>query len=308
MTNCTTRRMGDGTVLVIGRTGQLARALARCATDWASYRFVGRPNVDFEQERSLSPAFDLHRPCLVINAGAWTAINAAERQAETAFRVNAEGPLHLARLCRQYGVPLIHFSTNQVFNGKAKAPYAVEDGIGPLNTYGRSKAAGECAIAAEFAHHLIFRLAWVFSEWPGNFLTKLVSRAQSQTTIEMVDDQHATPTYARDVARAIDQVARRCVSGKVRWGTYHLTNGGEASRLTFAQEILRLMTPKLRSEPVLRPIAADRRNTSAPLPRYGVLDTCRTIEQFGIALPAWQDAVARCMQFVLPGNPATEIG
>lgn len=300
--------MSQGTVLVIGRRGQLARALAKCATDWASYRFVGRPNVDFEQARSLSPAFDLHRPCLVINAGAWTAINAAERQAEAAFRVNAEGPLHLAQLCRQRGVPLIHFSTSQVFNGKAKSPYAVEDGTGPLNIYGRSKAAGECAIAAELAHHLIFRLAWMFSEWPGNFLTKLVSRAQSQTTIEMVDNHHATPTYARDVAHAIDQVAQRCVKGNVRWGTYHLTNEGEASRFTFAQEILRLMVPKLRSWPILKPVAADRRSTSAPLPRYGVLDTGRTRQHFGISLPAWQDAVARCMQFALSGNAATEAG
>ena len=293
--------MSGGIILVIGRSGQIARALAQNSIDWASYRFAGRPEVDFEDARSLARAFNSHRPSLVVNAGGWTAVDAAERQAEAAFRVNAEGPLHLARLCRQHGVPLIHFSTNQVFNGKANSPYAIEDCTEPLNIYGRSKAAGEYAIAAELKHHLIFRLAWLFSEWPGNFLTDVVGRAEARDVIELVDDQQGTPTYARDVAGAINIVARRCLTGTVRWGTYHLSNLGESSLFAFANEILRFMPPERGGNAILRPVASDRRRMTARRPRYGVLDTGRTTEHFGITLPPWQDAVARCMRLVLSG-------
>ena len=237
-------------------------------------------------------------------------MDAAERQAEAAFRVNAEGPLHLARLCRQHGVPLIHFSTNQVFNGKANSPYAIEDCTEPLNIYGRSKAAGEHAIAAELRHHLIFRLAWLFSEWPGNFLTDVVGRAEARDVIELVDDQQGTPTYARDVAGAINIVARRCLTGTVRWGTYHLSNLGESSLFAFANEILRFMPPERGGNAILRPVASDRRRMTARRPRYGVLDTGRTTR----ALRHHPAALAGCRGplhaagVVRPKRPENAIG
>jgi len=294
----------DRPVLVIGRTGQVASALADLGSI-GSHRVVcrGRPDVDLADPESLAPAFDEANPCIVINAAAYTAVDKAEEEPAQAFAINAEGPERLAVLCAAREVPLIHISTDYVFDGMATRPYREDDTIAPLGVYGASKAAGEDAVRRNSPHHAIVRTAWVYSATGQNFLRTMLRLGAERDELGIVDDQRGTPTYAADIAQALGEIVLRLVSAKEfsDWGTYHMTNAGETTWYGFAREIFRLSAAGGHTVPQLRPITTADYPTPARRPAWSVLDTGKLRRVFGITLPQWQDGVRRCMA-LLPSS------
>ncbi|HKQ95243.1 MAG TPA: dTDP-4-dehydrorhamnose reductase [Aestuariivirgaceae bacterium] len=295
-------------VLVIGRSGQVASALAgRQGSAAVDYVCVGRPAADLASRQSLAAAIARHRPALVVNAGAWTAVDLAESQVDSAFDVNAEGPARLARFCRTVGIPLVHLSTDYVFDGRSTRPYREADPVAPLNAYGRTKEAGERAVRSEIGEHIILRLGWVFDATHGNFVTTILRLAGERTTLDVVHDQTGTPSFAADIAGAIDLIARRILGGTATWGTFHVANGGHTTRYEQAREIVRLAARHGLREPDIRPILTPE-NEAARRPRYSVLDTTRARDVFGVDLPPWQDALARCIERrFAPGAPSRAV-
>ena len=294
--------MTTGSILVIGRSGQVATALSAINTSSRfSHHCLGRPIVDLSEPDRLRSAIDTIRPVLVINAAAYTAVDRAESEAELAHQINTEGPANLAALCGQAGLPLIHLSTDYVFDGTSDTPYSPDDPINPQGVYGASKAAGEEAVRDKLQQHIILRTSWVYSEGGHNFVNTMLRLAQQRTTLDIVDDQTGTPTYAADLASALEQIAAKILDcgRSAPWGTYHLTNQGQTSWYGFAREIFEIAQTHGHPTPTLKPISTSDYPTSAKRPAYSVLDTGSLEEAFGVRLPPWQNALHRCLQNIL---------
>jgi dTDP-4-dehydrorhamnose reductase len=300
-------------ILVIGASGQLSRAFARIGA--ASQHAIvchGRPEADLADGASLRRLFDELAPFAVVNAGAYTNVDQAEDEPKLAFAVNAAGPEALAALCRERSLPLIHISTDYVFDGAKRTPYVETDPIAPLGAYGASKAAGEEAIRREWPRHIILRTSWLYSLDGRNFLTTMLRLGASREELAIVDDQFGTPTLAQDVAGAVCAVLHHIDAhgGEAPWGTYHLASEGVTTWFGFASEIFRLAAARGAKVPRLRPIPATDYPARAVRPRYSVLDTSKLHLAFDISLPKWQDSLARCLvqyNFRIADDHATEV-
>ena len=289
--------MAESPVLVIGAGGQLARALAR-HRELDSHPIVcrGRPDIDLSDPPALQRFCAELSPVAVVNAGAYNAVDAAEKDAATAFAVNADGPGELARLCENRQIPLVHVSTDYVFDGMSRTPYKESDLVAPLGVYGLSKARGEEAVRERCTRHVILRTAWLYGTDASNFLTTMLHLGAEREELRMVDDQYSAPTWSADVARAIISILLGCSGGQRKaWGTYHLTGGGMATRYSFASEIFRLAAMAGRKVPCLSPISSTEYGAPARRPAYSVLDNQKIKTTFDIRLPAWQDSLAQCM-------------
>ena len=292
-------------VLVIGKAGQVAQALSRGAIKSAlTYRFAGRTDVDLADPFSLRSGIERTNPQLVINAAAYTAVDKAETESTEAYAVNADGPRELAMICAERDIPLIHLSTDYVFDGTKRAPYLPSDPTNPINVYGASKLAGEKAVRDLAPKHVILRLAWVYSETGRNFVNTMLRLAKAGGELRVVDDQIGQPSYATDIAAAIDKIATRLMLSPEDnpWGTYHLTNSGETTWFGFAQEIFETGSRFVQPRPLIAPVGTDSYPTPARRPMYSVLDTAGTSERFDISMPDWRDALGRCMAVL--GGPA----
>jgi len=219
-----------GAILVTGGTGQLASALA--AQGGARVRLVGRPEFDFDRPEMIEATFGAVTPRLVVNAAAYTAVDAAETDAAAAFRANRDGPAELARLCSAAGVPMIHISTDYVYDGAKPSPYVETDAIGPQSVYGASKLAGETAVLASGARAIILRTAWVYAATGRNFVRTMLTIGQTRDTLRVVADQHGCPTAAADLASAILAIAGQIEAGA--WddtmsGVFHAAGSGETT-------------------------------------------------------------------------------
>jgi dTDP-4-dehydrorhamnose reductase len=290
--------MASGPVLVIGRSGQVARAMIDVAArSPLAYRFSDRSEADLCRPDMLETLAASVKPRMIINAAAYTAVDQAEAEPELAYVTNAEGPRILAASCRRLGIPLLHLSTDYVFDGEKRSPYLPEDRTNPASVYGASKAAGEAAIRATLPEHLIVRLAWVYSEAGRNFLTTILRLGESRSELRIVNDQVGAPSYAADIAWAIDLIVRDVLSREEhgRWGTHHLTNAGQTTWYNFAKESFRLAHRFGHRVPKLVPIATSEYPTAARRPAYSVLDTTATSQGFTVTMPPWQDALERCV-------------
>ncbi len=285
-------------ILVIGKSGQVARALARC-NRFSSLEFLclGRPQLDICNPDSLEAAFKDIRPALVINAAAYTAVDKAETEKQAAYRINAEGPANLADLCAGFELPLIHLSTDYVFNGEATRAYKCDDPIDPQSVYGASKAAGEEAVRRALKKHIIIRTAWVYGIDGHNFVKTMLKLGATRDQLSIVDDQTGSPTYADDIATALETIAVQIVQkpDDISWGTYHLTNRGETTWFGFAREIFRLAGLSGYPVPDLSAITTQQYPTPAHRPKYSVLDLSGVRDEFGIELPLWQLSLKRCL-------------
>src|SRR5207237_6952913 len=188
-------------------------------------------------------AVQRERPDIVINAAAYTAVDRAEREAEAAFAVNATGPALLAAACKAAAIPLIHISTDYVFDGSKEGPYREDDPVNPLGAYGRSKAAGDRAVRAALAEHVILRTAWVYSAHGHNFVRTMLRLASERPVLRVVADQIGSPTSAADIAAAIGTIVQQIAGGKAGWGTYHFAGAGAVTWHGFAAAILELASP-----------------------------------------------------------------
>lgn len=274
-------------ILVIGRHGQLAQSLAERGGE--EVMFAGRPELDLATPGSAEAAIIAALPDLVINAAAFTAVDLAETEEEAAMRINAEAAGEVAAAAYALGVPVIHISTDYVFDGRAAAPYAEDAATGPLGAYGRTKLAGEEAVRAANPDHLILRTSWLFSPFGRNFVRTMVELGRARDTFSVVDDQQGNPTSAFDLADAILLVARRLANGE-RTGmgqTYHLAATGIASWFDLAVAV----QEEAATGATVVPIATADWPTPAARPAYSALDCSKFARDFHHVMPDWRGSL-----------------
>ncbi|RST30810.1 dTDP-4-dehydrorhamnose reductase [Sphingomonas ginkgonis] len=281
-------------ILVTGRQGQLARALAEASEADGAIQllFAGRPHVDLEQPGQLAAAIKAAAPDLVINAAAYTEVDRAEDEPKRAMRVNGAAAGEAAEAARAAGAPIIQISTDYVFDGQGSGAWREEARVGPLSVYGRTKLAGEEAVRGVSPDHLIVRTAWVYSSWGRNFVRTMLGAAAQRDTLTVVDDQVGSPTSAVDLAGALLTAGRRALRGEGLGRTYHCAGSGETSWFGFATEIMRTAREAGLPTAAVEPVPSSRWPTKAVRPRNSVLDSRRFAETFGVRLPEWQESVA----------------
>ncbi len=285
-------------LLVIGKTGQLAQALAREASEQGlDAVFLDREACDLSwpEDRLEAALLEPMRTAdAVIIAAAYTAVDKAEEDEDTAMAVNGRAPGSIAKLTAQHDLPLVHVSTDYVFAGTATTPYKTDDPVDPLNTYGRSKEAGERAVLAANPRSAVLRTSWVYDGTNGNFATTMLRLAESRDTLNVVDDQIGRPTYARDLARACLAAARRLASDEdAPTGLFHVSNTGEpVSWAGFARAIFKAAGV---DGTEVAGIPSRDYPTPAPRPAWSVMDTERFETAFGTDLPDWRDGLRRAM-------------
>ncbi|MAN45841.1 MAG: dTDP-4-dehydrorhamnose reductase [Alphaproteobacteria bacterium] len=276
--------------LVIGKSGQLAQALAQ--EGGADVYCAGHTEADLRDPDALDRALGQNAPKLVINAGAYTAVDKAEAEPDLCRAVNVSGPGSLARLCDARGIPLIHLSTDCVFDGEKATPYTPQDRAAPLCVYGQSKLDGERAVREVAGRCLIVRVSWIFSQYGSNFVTTMLRLAETRDEVSVVNDQYGCPTYAPALARAILQIAEQVsVSGNHAWGTYHLAGAGETDRATMAQLIYQASARHGGPIAHVKSIPTENYPTPARRPLNARLDMSDTTRVFGVELPDWEEGL-----------------
>ena len=290
------------TILLLGANGQLGQELQRAMAPLGSIVATTRSGVlpdgsacevaDFDQPGSLAALLDRVQPTVVVNAAAYTAVDRAEEDRDAAFRANAEAPGVLARWCAQAGVPLVHYSTDYVFDGQGTRPYREDDATAPLGVYGASKLAGEDAIRAAGGRHLIFRTAWVYASHSANFLRTMLRVGAERDVLRVVADQVGTPTPAALIA---DVTVQELQHDGALSGTWHLTAKGETSWHGFAEAIFAeaVAAGVLPRAPKVEAITTAEYPTPAKRPAYSHLDVAKLEQDFGVVLPRWQDGLKR---------------
>ncbi|HEK1687970.1 TPA: dTDP-4-dehydrorhamnose reductase [Pseudomonas putida] len=284
-------------ILVCGRNGQVAQALQDALTGLGELQLLGRDQLDLAHPEALREPLRQLAPDLIINAAAHTAVDQAESEAQLAHAINAEAPRVLAEEAARLGAPLIHYSTDYVFDGNKTTPYVEDDPVHPLGVYGRSKLAGEQAIAAVGPEHLILRTSWVYSRHGRNFLLTMQRLLQERPQLKVVDDQIGAPTWAGTIAASTRALIERWHAGQAgAWGTYHLTAQGETSWFGFAQAIAEQL--KARGLPCaeLLPIPSSEYPTPARRPLNSRLDCSRLAREWQVSQPHWQQALIDCLK------------
>ncbi|MBA3067796.1 MAG: dTDP-4-dehydrorhamnose reductase [Hyphomonas sp.] len=296
------------TILVIGKQGQLALCLG--AAGHKDVVCLGRPEVDLADETLLARVLNMVTPKIVINAGAYTSVDGAESDAENAFALNRAGPAALARLCAARGIPLIHISTDCVFDGEKAGPYEPDDEARPLSVYGESKWQGEEAVRQLCPQHLIVRVSWVFSEYAHNFVRTLLHLARTRDELTVVEDQVGYPTYCPDIAEGLLTMAAAAVQpGFAAWGTYHLAGMDETDRASMADAIF--AASRHLGGPSARVIGVPTSDypTPAKRPLNARLASTTTFLTFGIRLPDWKTRLEHSVRVLtsdLAAAPAAE--
>ncbi|MCF7222394.1 dTDP-4-dehydrorhamnose reductase [Marilutibacter chinensis] len=291
-------------LLLLGGNGQVGHELRRSLAPLGDVVVTtrdgrlgdGKPAepLDLSDLEAIPALVQRVRPDAVVNATAYTAVDRAEGERELAFRINAEAPAVLASSCAEAGIPLLHYSTDYVFDGQGKRPYREDDPTSPLGVYGESKLAGEQAIRGSGAGYLILRTAWVYALHGHNFLRTMLRLGAERDELRVVSDQVGSPTPAWLIADATAEILLRGIGTS---GILHLTSAGECSWHAFASEIMRLgvATGRMAQAPRVTPIATAEYPTPARRPAYSVLDTRHLVDRYGVDLPRWEDALARTL-------------
>ncbi|MEO1042788.1 MAG: dTDP-4-dehydrorhamnose reductase [Pseudomonadota bacterium] len=288
-------------LFVAGESGQVAQSLATMAPSDVTVGLHGRPNVDITDKDSVAKAVASFKPHVVINAAAYTAVDQAEDERDAAFAANEAGPRHLAEVTADAGIPLIHLSTDYVFDGSGTRPYREDDPTAPLGVYGESKLAGEDAVVAANPKHIIARTAWVYGSTGKNFLKTMLRVAASHDELRVVDDQRGAPTSSDTIAETLLTVAQSIVgSGDgAPFGLYHLVAAGEASWADFAQAIFEESAAQGGPSASVMPITTAEYPTKATRPAYSVLDTTKLRNAFDVILADWREPVGAIVTDVL---------
>ena len=279
-------------MLVTGRHGQLAQSLAERGGDGVT--LLGRPELDLAIPGSASAAIHASRPDVIVNAAALTAVDLAEADETQAIRINADAAGEVATAARDFGVPIIHISTDYVFDGVATAPRSETSPTAPINAYGRSKLVGEIAVRAATDDHLILRTSWLVSPFGRNFVRTMADLGQQRDTLSVVDDQYGNPTSALDFAEAILAIAARVRDGD-RTGlgqTYHVAGSGIASWFDVAVAVQDELARLGRKSATVTPISTADWPTPARRPAFSALDCTKFARDFGIAMPDWRASLA----------------
>jgi len=285
-------------LLLVGSNGQLGWEVLNAAKDRGlECEGIDTPQFDITDRGAVERTVGRERFSLIVNAAAYTAVDKAEVKRDEAFAVNADGPGDLAFVCAKNHLPLIHISTDYVFDGNKTSPYNESDPICPIGTYGESKAAGEKAVREALETYVILRTSWLYSSHGNNFVKTILRLASEREELRVVADQYGCPTYAADLAAAIidlaKQISRR---GSVQWGVYHYCGHGVTTWYGFAQQICQL-AKKYRALQVKRieAISTEEYPTPARRPPYSALDCSKIKSVFSIQTRPWQDSLAEML-------------
>jgi dTDP-4-dehydrorhamnose reductase len=289
-------------IVLLGSAGQVGLALVGALGSFARVTGFDVDTLDIGNVNAVREVLRAARPAVVVNAAAFTDVDGAERDEATATRVNADAVAAIGEECRALGAGLVHYSTDFVFDGKGTRPYREDDPPAPLGAYGRSKLAGEQALAALGAPAIVLRTAWVYSPRRRSFVTSILKAARERETMRVVSDQVGSPTFAGDLAGATAMLVygmRRDPFGGIdeARGVYHLAGGGVATRFELAKAAI-ASDPGAGEHRVreLLPVATSDYPLPAPRPAYAPLDCEKMKRRFGIALPAWEEALARSLR------------
>jgi dTDP-4-dehydrorhamnose reductase len=287
-------------IVVTGKTGQLARALLeRGAAAGATVVPLGRPEFDLTRPADARDLLAATRPDVIVSAAAYTAVDKAEDEPDLAFAVNAEGPRALARAAAGLGLPLLHISTDYVFDGTKATPWTEDDTPAPLGVYGASKLAGEQAVLAEAPDSTVLRIGWVYSPFSTNFAKTILRLAGERDTLRIVADQLGGPTSALDAADGILAVARNMTAEPGRrdlGGVFHMAPGGEASWAEFAAAICDWLAANRGRRVAVEPITTADYPTKARRPANSRLDSGRLAAVHGVRLPEWHTSLPRVLE------------
>jgi dTDP-4-dehydrorhamnose reductase len=275
-------------ILLTGKNGQVGWELQRSLAPIAEVKAFGRAELDLSVPDQIRDRVRKVRPDVIVNAGAFTAVDRAENELALATAVNATAPGILAEEAVRLGILLVHYSTDYVFDGTKTAPYTEEDEPNPINAYGATKLAGEKAVQAIGCRYLIFRTSWVYSMRGANFLLTIQRLAKERRRIRVVDDQHGAPTWASEIATATRRVLE---SRDPPGGLYHMTASGETTWCGFARAIVN--RAGLSAEIV--PIPSSQYPTAARRPGNSVLSNAKFSRDCGFRLEPWDDGLAKCL-------------
>ena len=282
--------LDDKKIFVIGSTGMLGSALSdkllelSCDVEFASWPKKDGKSflLDITNSKSLADSFERIKPDIVFNCSAYTDVDGAEGDYDTAYKINATGVENIAKLCKKNNSLLVHISTDYVFPGDADKPYTPDDPTEPVTAYGRSKFAGEKAIAQTGCEHIIIRTAWLFGPGGNNFVDTIIKLAKSRDEIKVVDDQLGCPTYTKQLADCM--IALAASNGR---GVFHFCNGLACSWYDFASEIVKLSGIDCK----VLPCSSDEFPRPAKRPAYSVLDISKTTQTVEMSVMSWQEAL-----------------
>ncbi|NSY71881.1 dTDP-4-dehydrorhamnose reductase [Agrobacterium tumefaciens] len=282
---------------VTGKNGQVVSALQALAGPDLAIVTLGRPELDLARPDTVLKALREAKPDVVVSAAAYTAVDKAESEPDIAFAVNRDGAEAVARAANDIGVPIIHISTDYVFDGTKTTAYVENDPTGPASVYGRSKLEGEQAVSESTDNHAILRTAWVYSEYGSNFVKTMLRLSESRDEINVVADQFGCPTSANDIAIAIVSIARKLAtdpSAHLR-GVFHMSGTGETNWAGFAKQIFAFSAENGGKSVVVNDITTEQYPTPAQRPANSRLDCSKLEEVYGIRLPEWQTSTRAVM-------------
>jgi dTDP-4-dehydrorhamnose reductase len=294
-------------ILLTGAEGQVGRALREPLQSLGTVLVPNRTAFDLSRPDLLSPLLDSLSPDLIVNPAAYTAVDRAEDEVELAFRINAEAPKILARWAALHRVPMLHFSTDYVFDGSGQKPWCEDDPTGPLSVYGASKLAGETGVREVGGDHLVVRTSWVFSSTGNNFMNTISRLAKERAELRIVSDQFGAPTSAQSIAEGVISILQASAATSIEFrraeiarrfglaqGLLHVSNAGETNWYRFGCAIVEGL--RARGTPLavrnIVPIETRDYPTKAQRPFNSRLDSTRLNQQFGFQMPNWQNALA----------------
>lgn len=278
-------------VLVTGAYGQLGMKIRDLSADYKHFDFVftDLDSLDITNQQDLFDFFTEHKPDILINCAAYTAVDKAEDDSENAFTANSSAPFYLANACKANNCKFIHISTDYVFDGSSKVPYREDHTVNPVSVYGKSKFEGETRLLEVLPLSIIIRTSWLYSEYGNNFVKTILRISKDREFLNVVNDQRGTPTYAGDLAYAILEICQKYAVAKM-WssGIYHFSNMGECTWFEFAKEILSLKNSKT----TVNPVTSDQFPSKVNRPVYSVLDKSKIIKTYNIQIPEWKVSLA----------------
>lgn len=292
-------------ILVTGKNGQVGWELQRTLASLGDVVAVTREQMDLADPDSIRRIIREARPDIIVNAAAYTAVDKAESEPDLAMAINGVAPGIMAEEAKRLKATIIHYSTDYVFDGAKESPYAEDDAPNPLNVYGRTKLAGERAIQAVGAPHLILRTSWVYAARGRNFLLTILRLAREKSELKIVDDQIGAPTWCRLLAEMTSQIMAQHSSPLCRGavpiadvsGIYHAVPAGSTSWHGFAAKILENVSIRPgQTPPVLVPIPTSGYPTPAMRPRNSRMSNEKLARTFGLTIPSWDDSLAMCLQ------------
>jgi dTDP-4-dehydrorhamnose reductase len=289
------------TILITGASGQLGSELRDQSTRFSGYTFIftDQEELDITDSDQSASFIKSAEPDWIINCAAYTAVDKAESDAETAQKINATGVLNIVKAIEGMECRLIHVSTDYVFDGTRNTPYREDDITNPATVYGRTKMAGEVA-ALRHPYTVIIRTSWLYSSYGHNFVKTIMNKAGSSDHLDVVFDQTGSPTYAADLASSIMEIISGTIRGKHEFspGIFNYSNEGVCSWFDFATEIVKVVG----SQTVVRPILTAERPSPAARPQYSVLNKKKITETYNLSIPYWRDSLLKCISKLSKSN------